>query len=313
MRPDARRLVRSVAGLSAAILLSVTMMSSSDSSRVPETIVAAVLMVSMWDPAGGLLAIALLAPILPLLPDPPIQPVVLAFLVGWLARQPAPLGPRVPPLSAVAALLFSAFVVASAVLARTITVPSMAIVEGMGVAVAVVELLRCSPVLAVQLPMALGASMTIVALFALIGRVDVPRLSYFAMMFCLAVGMTLRERGNTRMMWMVVALAMLGGSLKSLLQPAAGRFDVPDTMWIGTAIVLLFVLGALLHAYRGIVAAPRDVRLVGCTAGVIVLIVLQRASSPGDSAAIVFFLVLGLMTALAGSNVLRFERCHPTS
>src|SRR5690349_2214479 len=106
MRPDAQRFVRSAAGLSAALLLSVSMISS-DTNRAADAIVAAVLVVSLCDPVRGLLTIAVLASLLPLLPfrpllpllpfpplppfmpDPPMQPVVLAFLVGWLARQPA--------------------------------------------------------------------------------------------------------------------------------------------------------------------------------------------------------------------------------
>ena len=196
----------------------------------------------------------------------------------------------------------------SVVITRTTTIPALAILEGMGVAIAVVELLRRRPILAVQLPMALGASMTIVAAFALVGRVEVPSLSYFAIMLCVASGMALRERGNARLLWVVVVLAMIGGSLKSLLQPAAGRFDMPDTLWVSMGLVLLFVAGALFQAYRGIVAAPRDVRLLGCIVGVVVFTMAQTVSPPRD-AAIMFFLVVGLMTALAGSNALRFERC----
>jgi hypothetical protein len=308
MRPDAQRFVRSVAGLSAALLLSVTMISSADGSRAAETVVAAVLIVSIWDPARGLLTIAVLAPILSLLPRPPIQPVVLAFLVGWLARQPAPSGPRVPPLSTVAAWLFSGFVVVSVVTARTIATPAVAILEGMAVAIAVVELLRRRPALAVQLPSALGASVAVVAAVALRGRIAAPSFSYFAMMFCVACGMTLRESGNARAMWVVVVVATLAGCAKSLLEPAA-PFPVTDPSWIETSILLLVVGGALFQAYRALVVSPRDVRLVGCVAAVVLFIVARAASSPGEHAAIIFFLVLGLMTALAGSNVLRVERC----
>ena len=305
MRPDARRLARSVGGLSAALILSVTMISSSpNASRVAGAAVAAVLVASIWDPARGLLAIAVLAPFLPLLPMP-VQSLVIAFLVGWLARPPAPLGPRVPALSAVAAWLFSGFVVVSVLIARTIIVPAIVMLEGMGLTIAVVELLRRRPVLAVQLPMALGISMTIVALFAVIGRIDVPSLSYFAMMLCVAGGMALRERGNARVLWVVVTAAMLGGCGKVFLQPTTSRFNIADTPPVSTALILLFVAGALFQAYRGIVVSSRDVRLVGCSAAVIVFMVAQTTSSPDENAAIVFFLVLGLMTALAGSNVLR--------
>ncbi|HEY2906814.1 MAG TPA: hypothetical protein VGJ29_13015, partial [Vicinamibacterales bacterium] len=256
MRPDARRLVRSVAGLSAALVLSVTMISSSSNgSRFAEVIVAALLITSIWDPARGLLAIAVLAPFQSLLPFLPLQPLVLAFLVGWLARQPASLGPRVPAVSAGAAWLLSGFVVASVLMARAITIPAIAILEGMGVAIAVVELFRRRPVLGVQLPMALCASMTIVALFALIGRIGVPSLGYFAMMLCVAGGMTLRDQGSARVLWVVVVLAMLGGCVKFFLQPAAARFDMADTPWVGTALILLFAAGALVQAYHGIVAS----------------------------------------------------------
>jgi hypothetical protein len=298
--------------LSAALLLSVTMISSSSGSRVAETIVAAVLIVSIWDPARGLLTIAVLAPILPLLPGPPIQPVVLAFLVGWLARQPAPSGPRVPPLSTVVAWLFSGFVLVSVVTAHTITIPAVAILEGMAVAIAVVELLRRRPALAVQLPSALGASVAVVAAVALTGRIAGPGLSYFAMMSCVAAGMALRERGNARAMWVFVVVTAAAGCVESALEPAA-RIHIAGTSWISASILLLFVAGALLQAYRGLVASPRDVRLVGCVAAVVVFIVARAASSPGDHAAIIFFLVLGLMTALAGSNVLRVERWLRTS
>jgi len=298
--------------LSAALLLSVSMISS-DTNRVAEAIVAAVLIVSICDPVRGLLTIAVLASLLallpllpfpPLLPDPPVQPVVLAFLVGWLARQPRRSGPRLPALSAIAAWLFSGFVVVSMVIARTITIPAVAILEGMGVAIAVVELLRRSPAVAVQLPVALGGSVAVVAAVTLIGRIDVSSLSWFAMMFCVASGMTLRDRGNARAMWVVVVLATLGGCVKSFLRSPTQRFDIADAPWVSTVLVLLFVAGALIQSYRGITVSRRDARLIGCIAGVVAFIVAQAGNPARADASIVFFLVLGLTTALAGSHVL---------
>ncbi len=320
MRPDPRRLARSVAGLSAALLLSVTLIStSSDHSHAAQILVAAVLVVSIADPTRGLLAVAAIAPflslrpflsVLPFLTIPPVLPVVLAFLVGWLARQPARSGPRVPALSEIAAWLFAGFTVVSIFAAGTVAIPTVGILTGMAVTIAVVELLRCRPVLAVHLPLTLGISTALVVVFAVADRTDLRAFSTFAIMFCLAGGMTFREHDRARLTWVVILMAALAGCLKLFSEGETATPDIASAArWSSIALFVMFLSGALFQAYRGMAARPRDVRLAGCIAGILAFIVAQIAISPRADAPLVFFLVLGLMTALAGSNLAPYLPC----
>jgi O-antigen ligase len=158
-----------------------------------KSIIAAVLLVSAWRPAEGLLLVAGLAPLGALLaaafdfdPFRLGEAIVLAFLAAWLLR-PAPAehrGPRFTPLAATSGWLFGALVVASVAgmtwhvartpgaLSPTVSallheyfvftdrlgvVQGALILEGLALAAATVELFRRRPALATELPAALAA------------------------------------------------------------------------------------------------------------------------------------------------------------
>lgn len=233
--------------------------------------VAATYLVSLWNPAEGLLLAVGLAPLGALFaavfdigPFRVTEAILIAFFSASLLRAwPAStIGPRAPAYATVAAWLFSAVIVGSVAglawqmshfpgwLTRTIhalagtyftTVDRIGVtdaaklLEGIGLSAATILLMRRRPALAVQIPIVLAASSIVAALsavllwwgiapdvvlerYARIGyRVSahVSDLnaagSYFVLVLCLALGMSLRDGGVRRGLWIFASAACAVG------------------------------------------------------------------------------------------------------
>lgn len=283
----------------AAWLLAVILIAPSATTRL-RAFSGAVLVLSWVEPAVALLLVAALAPLSAIWAVEP-DTIVLAFLIGWLAqRRDARAGPRVPPLVCACALLLACdYLIA----ARAAPVGALRTIGGMGLAVAAIELFRRRPALAVQLPIAIVAGAGISAIFA---PVHVAGIS--VMIACVAAGIAIRERGRLRAAWGIAgAMALIGVSSPGY--PVQNTYEriAEEAGRAGAALFIVFLAAVLWIAGQGVAASPRDARLLGCTAGIVVFLAACIAGDPlrMPHAAVPFWLLLGLTMALAGSSVLR--------
>jgi hypothetical protein len=300
---------------------------------------------SLWNPVGGLLALAFVAPLGQLIASRlagPIQltdALALAFLFGWLVHRHEPRrGPRLPRFAAIAASILAATaVIQIAWLARTAVDPGAglvrfardylltnardavepaALLEGVAIAAAVVAMFRRRPALAITLPAALVTGLTVRAAFVWAAGAGISPAIWPAvvMMVCAGLGALLSAAsGRSRLQW-TLAMAAMGVVLKF-----ANRAPVNETLVVhgfehvfdavAASMLVVFLGSALWRAVHGIVARPRDMRLIGCVAGLLAYIavtIVIGAAGVSDGT-ICFWLVLGLALALAGSNLLANE------
>jgi hypothetical protein len=309
-----------------------------------ELVVAIVLCVTLASPVHGLLLTAVLAPLGQLVASSigavdfrMSEAIVVAFLAGWLLRGlDDHEGPRVPVAGE--AWLFALTVVAAigrrvwqlrrdprelrsaidhVVHAYYRAGESMGIVEGArwleGIAlmVATMMLFRRKPSLAIALPVAIAAS-GVVAVAAREPMDPDAASSYFAMVAALAVGMMLRAHGRQRAAWAGAALVNAGGIWLAWTGGSAisrGSFTqlFAELGFLGLGALLLWIATAVVWSGGALLRTPDDSRLLGVTTGVVVVLAGCVISQPlaADEAAFAFWIQLGLMTALAGSTLLR--------
>jgi hypothetical protein len=190
------------------------------------------------------------------------------------------------------------------------------VVAGVALTFAVTWLFRLNPSLAVTLPAILtvaGAALASAQPFRSAGSIAPG--SYFVMTMCLAVGMAMRGRGVGRAVWLGLAVVNgVGGWLAARRGHPAGGTALLDTPGaIAAGLFLIWIGAAVVRDMRALAIAPRDARLVGASAGVIVFAIacaIGQASLAGV-AALSFWLQFALMMALAGSTLLNDQRSQP--
>jgi O-antigen ligase len=279
--------------------------------------IAAIFLVTLIDPAFGLLTVAVLGPLGAYLAEllgigdfRLTEAILLSFIGAWLLHPPARHeGPRLPRYATTCGWLFGVLVVSltAGVFSQLFRYPDILranmlelmesyfsyadptgitkaamMLEGLTVAMATIALFRERPSLARSLPTALAASATVGALTSALlwfgiaprpllaqGRIGDVRLSahttdlnaagtHFAMVLCLALGMTQRERGRRRSWWIAATAACAFGLWMSRSRSAEA------------AVVLVIPAAAL---WAATVSWPRSlrVRLIGGVLGVLLV------------------------------------------
>jgi O-antigen ligase len=282
----------------AAVPCWLTLLFVTETGVPPElrAMVAIVAVVSIVYPTEGLCIVAAAVPLGDLiaiaLESTPVrltEALVVAFLAGWLLspgrrtnRGPAPTGMVRDSALAFAVLILSS--VAAVVLQMKAYAPTMwpgtfsrtlfeyfaagpdmfgaiagfRLIEGLGLATAVVLLLKRQPILAVWIPEALAAGCVMVvfaayllrygvafpavmARYSLIGERIVAHVadinaaaSYFALMLFVAAGVAVREAGRRRLWWAVVIACAVAGLWLSGSRSAmasVGVTTVCATLW----------------------------------------------------------------------------------
>jgi O-Antigen ligase len=244
--------------------------------------IAAVFLVTLIDPAGGLVAVAAIAPLGWYLADlfgiGPFrltEAMLLSFISAWLLRPPVrDEGPRLPRYATTAGWLFAILVVSltAGVFSQLFRYPDIlratvlglaksyfsnadptgltaaaGLLEGLAIAAATIELFRRRPSLARSLPAALAVSaaagaLTSVLLWFGVAPPDVlahQKLlgdqgfsahvtdlnaagTHFAMILCLSLGLSMRERGRWQRWWMAASVACAVGLWMSTSRIAEG-------------------------------------------------------------------------------------------
>jgi hypothetical protein len=207
------------------------------------------------------------------------------------------------------------------------------LVEGMALAAATVTLLRQHPRLAVTIPAALAASGIAAEMLIAFGLArtgghsvssDVAEANaagiYLAAVVCIAIGMGVRVRGRGRAIWFGMAgMSGMGLWLSESHGAIAGVTNVPalnkflhvgaEFGVVGLCAFVLWIAAGLAQSARALWRTPRDARLVGITAGVLWLMgaCLIRQPRLGGDIEFPFWILFGLMTALAGSSLLNMR------
>jgi len=303
--------------------LTLSFLVSADAPVELKAIVGIVAIVSAIRPTEGLCIVAATVPLGDLIAiameSSPVrlsEALVVAFLAGWLvspsdgpARGPSPgAAVRYAAMALSAAILASIAVNALQIrtyypamwpdtLLRSLhnyfgpgsdewgAVAGGRLIEGIGLSVAVVQLLRRRPILALWIPEALGAgcvaaaaaawslwhgyALTAVrARHALLGDRIVAHVmdvnaaaSYFAMMACLAAGLAARERGPRRIWWIVVA-----GSAAEGLSLSGSRAAIGVVVLAAAAAATWLIVSRSSKAVRNGVFAAVLVALISASA-----------------------------------------------
>jgi hypothetical protein len=195
------------------------------------------------------------------------------------------------------------------------------LVEGVALAAATIALVRQHPRLAVTIPAAFAASGIAFAIaFGFRGAIR-PGAGvagpYLLAVVCTAAGVTVRARGRDRTIWIGLAVIFLASvwvsEWRSVGEALANALPANDFGRIRAAFgaIGLVAFGvwnaaALVQGGRALWHAPHDPRLLGIMTGVLVLLGASAIGRPlldGD-AAVPFWILFGLMIALAGSSLL---------
>jgi O-antigen ligase len=260
--------------------------------------IAVVGLVTLIDPAAGLLLLAVSGPLGSYLADVLgvgsfrlTEAMLLSFIGAWLSQRPGRNeGPRLPRYAMISGWLFGVLVVslAAGVSSQLFRYPNILrttlvtltesyfsyadptgitdaarMLEGLAIAMATIELLRQRPSLARSLPAALALAATAAALtggllwlgvaphrvlarhgligdtrfVAHIGDLNAAG-TQFAMVLCLALGMSVREHGPRRRWWIAATLACAFGVWMSgsrSAEAAVGLVIPAAALWAGTA------------------------------------------------------------------------------
>jgi hypothetical protein len=239
--------------------------------------IATVGLVTLIDPVAGLLLLAVSGPLGSYLAEllgigsfRLTEAMLLSFIGAWLVQRPArDEGPRLPRYATISGWLFGG----STLLALaewyfsyadpTGITDAARMLEGLAVATATIELFRQRPSLARSLPAALALSATAATLTSVLlwlgvaphqvlarhGLIGDARFvahigdlnaagTHFAMVLCLASGMSLREHGPRRRWWIGATLACalglwMTGSRSA--EAAVGLVIPAAALWAGTA------------------------------------------------------------------------------
>jgi hypothetical protein len=299
--------------------------------------------VSLWSPANALLVVALVAPMGRFMTSrfaPALQvtdTLVLAFLCGYLLHSPGRRrGPGIPTAAAVSAGLFALVVLVQIVPVSWLDVVRLArgylltqdrtgmkapaLLEGVAAAFAVTGLLRSRPAVAVRLPAALCAALSVAAVLGWMNVSQISAAVYcaLAMMACAAAGLTVRAFGTEpgagwrrRFRWAFASGAMVLALFELVPAPSIDQrsafIHIQQEAGAVAATLFVAVLATLLwRAFRGIAARPHDARLIGFASGGLAFIAagLTRDTFSDLDGALAFWLLLGLAVGLAGSNLL---------
>jgi hypothetical protein len=283
-----------------------------DAGRVLIVLVAAA---SFWQPARGVLLLAVLAPMSAVAAFRSSSPVQLAdalalgFLAGWIVRRHRPVrGPAFPAL-AVSAMCALGLLALIQIRARVWSAGHA--LEGTALAFAAADLFRSRPNLAVRLPAAVAGGLLASALAAWATGLPVLAPAAPAMMACACAGTALRKPGSGAVFWRgpwAWAVASGASLIVAVLVAASARQRSPLLEHFGRIELVLVgsVVATLLwQVARGIVARPGDARLVGFATGLIAYVGVGALDGVTASDGCVgFWLMIGLTAGLAGSNLL---------
>jgi len=270
---------------------------SPSTPMVARVAIAAVGLVTLVDPVAGLLLLAVSGPLGSYLAEllaighfRLTEAMLLSFICAWLVQRPARIdGPRLPRYATMSGWLFGVLVVSltAGVFSQLFRYPDIlratllalaesyfsyadptgitnaaAVLEGVAIATAAIELFRQRPSLARSLPGALalsaaGGALTGVLLWfgvaphrvlarhgligdtrfvAHIGDLNAAG-THFAMVLCLSLGMSVHARGRRRRWWIVATLACALGlwmSSSRSAEAAVGLVIPAAALWAGT-------------------------------------------------------------------------------
>lgn len=263
-----------------------------DLASHPVTLLAA-FAVSVFNPVYGLALVAALSPF--------GVPVALPFLAGGLMRglpdTPGPTGTA----PAIGCLLAAALVVQAGVAAA---VPAL---TGLGLVVATTVLFRRAPALALMLPRLLAAATAVAAIAGVLRLTDtVSDAGLCAMVGCLALGMSARDRGYRRAGWLAAAGGCAIGVWSAAWDTVAMTLSPRPIDRVVLGLFALWIGAALARTARALARDPHDARLAGAALGVLAFLAINSGGRlvPAGASAPAFWIQLALTSALAGSTLL---------